>query len=95
MRVARNKDHFYLVIAAAATLRSAEQELADAVATALHAGDSWGVIGAALGISRQSAFQRFSERVGPLAPRTKAPPKEDGMTALPRSFNPETTKSQA
>jgi hypothetical protein len=84
MLVARSKDHFYLVIAAAATLRSAEQELADAVATALHAGNSWGVIGVALGISRQSAYQRFSTQVGPLAPREKAPPKEDGMTALPK-----------
>jgi hypothetical protein len=83
MLVARSKDHFYLVVAAAATLRSAEQELTAAVATALHAGNSWGVIGVALGISRQSAFQRFSKQVGPLAPREKVPPRPDGMTVLP------------
>ena len=76
MLASRNRDHYYLVIAAAATLRSAEQELADAVAAALHAGDSWGMVGVALGISRQSAFQRFSKYVGPLAPRRAATPRE-------------------
>jgi hypothetical protein len=73
MLVARADDTFYRVIAAAAILRSAEEELRAAVVDAVVAGDSWGVIGATLGTSRQSAFRRFNKHVGPLPPRLPVP----------------------
>jgi hypothetical protein len=39
---------------------SAEERLREAVRSARDAGDSWTVIGAALGVSKQAAQQRFS-----------------------------------
>ena len=47
------------IIAARKRLAEAERELHDAVAAAKDAGDSWTVIGAALGVSRQAAQRRF------------------------------------
>ncbi len=57
----RDAVHFRRIIAANKAVAAAEQELRDAVATAREAGDPWVVIGAALGTSRQAAFQRFSK----------------------------------
>ncbi len=47
--------------AAKARLDEAKTRLDDAVAEARAHGDSWGVIGMVLGISRQAAQQRFSD----------------------------------
>jgi hypothetical protein len=44
-------------------LRAAEEELADSVAAARHLGHSWGALGAALGVTRQAAQQRFGSTV--------------------------------
>ncbi len=62
---ARDAVHFRRIIAANRRLADAEQELRDAVQAARGAGDSWSVIGAALGTTRQAAF----ERCGKLAER--------------------------
>ena len=61
---ARDAEHFRRIIAANKALDAARRELDAAVAAAREAGDSWAVIGTALGVSRQAAFQRFgaSER---------------------------------
>ena len=48
-----------LAIGASAT---AEREIADAVAAARAHGRSWGMIAIALGVSRQSARERFEQR---------------------------------
>ncbi len=45
--------------AAAALRRDAEQRVEAAVLSARHAGASWGLIGAQLGVTRQGARQRF------------------------------------
>jgi hypothetical protein len=47
---------------ARADVATAEQALREAARAANEAGDSWRVIGAALGISRQAAEQRFRRR---------------------------------
>ena len=57
----RDATGFRRIIGARQGLESAEKELRDAVAAARAAGDSWTVIGAALGTSKQAAFQRFSK----------------------------------
>ena len=57
--VARDARHFRRIIAANAALTEAQTELDEAVAAARAAGDSWFTIGAALGVSRQAAQQRF------------------------------------
>ncbi len=49
--------------AAAALRRDAEQRVEAAVLSARHAGASWGVIGAQLGVTRQGARQRFERLV--------------------------------
>ena len=56
----RDATYFRRIVAAADSLAAAETELHDAVTAARAAGDSWTVIGAALGESRQAAQQRFS-----------------------------------
>ncbi len=58
--IARDASHFRSIIAANAAVASAEAELRSAVQDARAAGDSWVVIGAALGVSKQAAQQRFS-----------------------------------
>lgn len=55
----RDASHFRRIIEARKALDAAEKELRDAVAAARAAGDSWTVIGAALGTSKQAASQRF------------------------------------
>lgn len=61
----RDAVHFRRIIAARKDLDAAEQELRDAVAAAREAGDPWTAIGAALGVSKQAAAQRFGPRPGP------------------------------
>ncbi|NNG38222.1 hypothetical protein HJ588_02905 [Flexivirga sp. ID2601S] len=56
---ARDATHFRRIVAAAEGVEAAERELREAVATARAAGDSWTVIGAALGVTKQAAYQRF------------------------------------
>lgn len=56
---ARDAVHFRRIIAAREGLDAAEEELAAAVLAARAAGDSWTMIGAALGVTRQAAQQRF------------------------------------
>ena len=55
----RDAEHFRRIIAARHNLAAAEKELHDAVSAARKAGDSWTIIGAAMGTTRQAAFQRF------------------------------------
>ena len=62
---ARDASHMRRIIAANEALDAAHAELRDAVNTAREAGDSWAIIGLALGISRQAAQQRFSATVPP------------------------------
>lgn len=56
---ARDAKHFRAIRTARQYIADAEAELAEAVHTARDSGDSWAVIGAALGTSRQAAYQRF------------------------------------
>lgn len=56
---ATDAQHFRRIIAARKGVDAAEAELRSAVAAARAAGDTWTVIGAALGTTRQAAFQRF------------------------------------
>lgn len=49
--------------AAAAARRAAEERVEAAVIAAKHAGLSWGVIGAQIGVTRQGARQRFDRYV--------------------------------
>lgn len=55
----RDASHFRRIIEARKGLDAAEEDLRDAVAAARDAGDSWTVIGAALGTTKQAASQRF------------------------------------
>ncbi len=57
----RDASHFRRIIGAKNGLEAADRELRDAVAAARAAGDSWTVVGAAMGTSKQAAFQRFSK----------------------------------
>lgn len=59
---ARDAIHMRRIIAAAAALQDAEDELHSAVAAARDAGDTWDMIGVALGVTRQAAFQRFGQK---------------------------------
>jgi hypothetical protein len=58
---ARDARHMRRIIAAAEKLDVAQAELNEAVAVAREAGDSWAMIGTALGINRRAAQQRFDE----------------------------------
>jgi hypothetical protein len=58
----RDAVHFRRIIAARKGVEDAEQELRDAVAAAREAGDSWTLIGAALGTTKQAAYQRFGQQ---------------------------------
>jgi hypothetical protein len=57
----RDASAFRRIIAARKALEAAQQELREAVAAARDAGDSWTVIGAAMGTTKQAAFQRFAK----------------------------------
>lgn len=56
----RDATHFRAIIAANDALGAADRGLRAAVRDAREAGETWTVIGAALGISKQAAQQRFS-----------------------------------
>lgn len=58
---ARDARHMRRISAAAAAVATAQDELRAAVAAAREAGDTWAMIGVALGISRQAAYQRFGQ----------------------------------
>jgi len=60
---ARDAVHSRRITAAQKGVAAADAELVAAVAAARAAGDSWAIIGAALGTTRQNAFQRFGKRV--------------------------------
>jgi hypothetical protein len=60
---ARDAAHFRAIVAAAREAHEAEQRLFHAVHAAHVAGDSWTVIGAALGVTKQAAQQWYSRRV--------------------------------
>jgi hypothetical protein len=59
---ARDASHLRRIIAAAAALQDAQEELHSAVSAARDAGDTWDTIGVALGVTRQAAFQRFGPK---------------------------------
>ncbi|MGV0159876.1 hypothetical protein ACRU3B_10610 [Mycobacterium colombiense] len=59
---ARDAAHFRRIRAAVKATADAEGELRAAVAAARDAGDSWAMIGAALGTSRQGAYRRFGHQ---------------------------------
>jgi hypothetical protein len=61
---ARDAEHFRRIIAARKALADAQTELVAAVHAARDAGDSWTVIGAALGTTRQGAFRKFGNSDG-------------------------------
>lgn len=58
---ARDASHFRAIIAANEAVWDADAKLHTTVQEARKAGDSWTVIGAALGVSKQAAQQRFSQ----------------------------------
>lgn len=58
----RDAQHFRRIVTARMNVEDAERELRDAVEAARDAGDSWTVIGAAMGTTRQAAYQRFGKR---------------------------------
>jgi hypothetical protein len=60
----RDAKHFRRIIRAREQLDAAQAEIVAAVAAAREAGDSWTIIGAALGVSRQAAWERFGKRAG-------------------------------
>lgn len=57
----RDATHVRRIAALATTLATVEADLTAAVIAARAAGDSWAMIGTALGVSRQAAFQRFGK----------------------------------
>ena len=65
---ARDAGHFRAIIAAAEAVDRAANELREVVDRARAAGESWTVIGAALGVTKQAAQQRFGtpERSHPI-----------------------------
>ncbi|WP_211348921.1 hypothetical protein [Nocardioides litoris] len=75
--VARSTQHHHRIVAAAVEVERAEEELREAVRAAFRAGDSWLVVGHALGISRQAAHQRFGASSGPALPCRRPPSSRD------------------
>lgn len=59
---ARDASHLRAIIAAAEVVKAADADLRQRVRDARETGDSWTVIGAALGVTKQAAQQRFSDR---------------------------------
>lgn len=62
-------------------IRAQLQDLDSAVAVARAAGATWGQIGLAAGMSRQSAHQRWGHLVGPNCPRQGCPCAEHVQAA--------------
>ncbi|MCL2732487.1 MAG: hypothetical protein FWE15_20985 [Actinomycetia bacterium] len=71
---ARDATSFRRIVAALKGIDDAHDELRASVAAAREAGDSWTVIGAALGVSRQAAQERFGGQAGP------TPAQRDGLS---------------
>lgn len=69
----RDASHFRRIIDARKGVEAADQALRDAVAAARAVGDSWTVIGAAMGTTKQAAFQRFSKDTEPVDHATTPP----------------------
>jgi hypothetical protein len=61
---------------AALAYDTARRALEEAVGQARAHGFSWSEVGGALGITRQAAFQRFSDRRGRPARERPAPPED-------------------
>jgi dihydroxyacetone kinase len=59
----RDASRVRAIIAASEALAAAEENLRQAVAEARAAGDTWTVIGAALGTTKQAAHERFRSSV--------------------------------
>ena len=60
----RDAKYFRRIVAARHALAAAEDELLDAVRAAREAGDSWTIVGAAMGTTRQGAQRRFGHKLG-------------------------------
>lgn len=73
--------------AAIARAQEAEEELRDAVRAARRGGEPWSAIGLVLGITRQSAQQRFGRRTIPLEEPARGPasPPVHNRPRKPRS----------
>ncbi len=59
----RDASHFRAIIAANDVIAAGERALIQSVIAARSAGDSWTIIGAALGVSKQAASERFGKAV--------------------------------
>jgi hypothetical protein len=59
----RDASHFRAIIAANDVIAAGERALIQSVIAARSAGDSWTLIGAALGVSKQAASERFGKAV--------------------------------
>lgn len=59
----RDASHFRAIIAANDVIAAGQRALVQAVIAARSAGDSWTIIGAALGVSKQAAYDRFGKAV--------------------------------
>lgn len=57
----RDARHVRRIVTAARMIEFSENELRSAVAQARAAGETWAAIGAALGTTKQAAFQRFGK----------------------------------
>lgn len=81
---ARDASRMRRIIAAREAVDAASEELAEAVAAARDAGDTWAMIGVALGITRQAAYQRFglnSEPANKVTPIKRTPAKRRATAA--------------
>lgn len=76
------EEHLATIKDAAAAVEDAQDWLVRAVRAAVRAGETWGAVGAALGISRQAAQQRFGMDWTP-PPRPPKPEPWDPLTAAP------------
>ena len=70
----RDASHVREIIAAQEARDAADKRLRDAVAAARAAGDSWTVIGAALGVSKQAAQERFGKVTARATPAARVVP---------------------
>ena len=59
----KDASHFRAIRAANDVIDSGQRALVQAVIAARSAGDSWTIIGAALGVSKQAASERFGKAV--------------------------------
>lgn len=74
---ARDGQHMRRIVAARDALGAATAELHEAMTAARRAGDSWAIVGTALGISRQAAESQFGELVDANA-EAHRPRRQDG-----------------